>query len=139
MSVETAIRLSVLAVLIEAIVGAFKANTKWERITMSIGAVLCPLVRVDIFAALDMPVIVPNLEGLGGIIGAALTGVVISRGADYLLELWGRVTALEKSASSAAVKETITLPAGATAGFLPGAMETVEGYHAETQKGVDDT
>ena len=99
MGVEIVLRLGLVAVLIEAIAGAIKeaageklkAKIKWEILTICLGAVLCPLAKLNLFAALDMPLVVPYVDGLGALLGKVLTGVIVSRGADYLMALWGRV------------------------------------------------
>ena len=96
---EIVLRLGLIAVLIEAIAGAvkevvsdaIKARIKWELVTICLGAVLCPLAKLNLFAALDMPLIVPHVDWLGALLGKVLTGVIVSRGADYLMALWGRV------------------------------------------------
>ena len=99
MGVEIVLRLGLIAVLIEAIAGAVKevvcdaakARIKWEIVTICLGAALCPLAKLNLFAALDMPLIVPHVDWLGALLGKVLTGVIVSRGADYLMALWGKV------------------------------------------------
>ena len=99
MGVEIVLRLGIIAVLVEAIAGAIKeavsdaakTRIKWELVTICLGAALCPLAKLNLFAALDMPLVVPHVDWLGALLGKALTGVVVSRGADYLMALWGRV------------------------------------------------
>jgi hypothetical protein len=81
-----------IAILVEALVGACKSNTKWEWFTMGAGAVLCALVQADLFAALDMPIMLIGADWAGALAGQILTGAIVSRGADYLLALWSRVT-----------------------------------------------
>jgi hypothetical protein len=44
-------------------------------------------IKVNLFSLLEMPLTVPGIDWLGNLIGQALTGVVVSRGADYLLVL----------------------------------------------------
>jgi hypothetical protein len=135
MSVDLGGRRIIKKKIIEAIVGEFKVRSQWEWVTMAVGAILCPLAGLNLFALLDMPLTVPSVDWLGDIIGAILTGVVVSRGADYLLVLWGRVASLEQVAPSA-VTGDITLPAGATTG-LP-AAEGKSGYHIDTKEGGAD-
>jgi hypothetical protein len=90
--VEVILRLLGIAALVEGLVSAFKVTTKWEFVTMGIGVLLCPLIGANLFDLLSMPLTVPGVDWLGRLIGQVLTGVVVSRGADYLLLLWGRVT-----------------------------------------------
>jgi len=90
--VEVILRLLGIAALVEGLVSAFKVSTKWEFVTMGIGVLLCPLTGLNLFTLLEMPLTVPGVDWLGNLIGQVLTGVVVSRGADYLLILWGRVT-----------------------------------------------
>ena len=105
MGVEIVIRLGIIAILIEAIAGAIKevvsesarARIKWELVTICLGAVLCPLTKSNLFMALDIPLVVPRVDWLGVLLGQVLTGTVVSRGADYLLALWERVTTLQRT------------------------------------------
>jgi len=90
--VEAVLRLLGIAALVEGLVSAFKVSSKWEWVTMGIGVLLCPLTGLNLFTLLEMPLTVPGVDWLGNLIGQVLTGVVVSRGADYLLILWGRVT-----------------------------------------------
>jgi hypothetical protein len=99
--IEAILRLLGIAALIEGLVSAFKVSSKWEFVTMGIGVLLCPLTGLNLFALLEMPLTVPGVEWLGALIGQVLTGVVVSRGADYLLVLWGRVTEWGSAAKAA--------------------------------------
>jgi len=89
--VEAFLRLVGLSALIDTIVSAFKVKSKWEWVTMGFGVFLCLLARLDMFTLLDMPLVFPGNDELGARLGEALTGIVVSRGADYMLVLWGRV------------------------------------------------
>ena len=88
---EILIELGLIAIIIEALVGAFKTKNKWEWITMGAGALLCPLIQADLFTSLGLPLSVPRMVWLGPLLGRVFTGVIVSRGADYLMALWGRV------------------------------------------------
>ena len=88
----------VISILIESMVGAIKNRNKWEIVTIIVGAILCPLLEADIFAALGMPIIAYGVTWQGELIGQILTGIVLSRGADYMITLWERVTSLKRNA-----------------------------------------
>jgi len=89
---EALLRLVGLSALIDTIVSAFKIRSKWEWVTMGLGVFLCLMAHLDMFTLLEMPLVFPGVVWLGVRLGEALTGVVVSRGADYLLVLWGQVS-----------------------------------------------
>jgi len=92
MNMDVFLDLLLIAVLIEAMLEVVKgALIKWEWVTIALGAVICPLAGLDAFALLNLPLTVPGVPWLGGLIGAALTGVIASRGAYYLHDVWSRV------------------------------------------------
>jgi len=90
--VEALLRLVGLSALIDTIVSAFKVRSKWEWATMALGVCMCLLTRLDMFTLLEMPLVFPGNVGLGARLGELFTGIVVSRGADYLLVLWGQVS-----------------------------------------------
>lgn len=84
-----------LAVTVEALVEYGKsivAATKgdWKAALLQLaavaaGVVLCMAADADLFAALELGFAVPWL-------GSALTGIMVSRGANYVSDLLGRLT-----------------------------------------------
>ncbi|MDL2318184.1 hypothetical protein LJC74_03695 [Eubacteriales bacterium OttesenSCG-928-A19] len=82
-----------MAVIVEAIVEVVKgwvpAETKtpgwvWPVVSAVLGVGLCIAASVDVFALLDVSLSVPLL-------GAVLTGVLISRGANFVHDLWNNI------------------------------------------------
>jgi len=89
--------LLILAVIIEAVIQAMKgALARWEWVSIGLGVVLCPLTGLDAFTILGLPLTVPGAPWLGGLIGAALTGVMVSRGSCFLYDVWKRVRGLSE-------------------------------------------
>lgn len=83
----------VLAVLVEGIVQVVKTWTPeganlptwlWPVVSAGVGVVVCVAASVDVFTLLDISLSVP-------VLGAILTGVLISRGASFVHDLWNRV------------------------------------------------
>jgi uncharacterized membrane protein YccC len=99
--IDAILKLLGIAALIEGVVSAFKVTSKWEWATMGIGVLLCLLIGANLFDLLEMPLTVPGVDWLGRVIGQVLTGVMVSRGADFLIALWGRVTEWDKSTREA--------------------------------------
>ena len=92
MSMNVIFNLLVIAVLIEALIEVFKgALVRWEWVAIGLGVVLCPMAGLDAFGLMGIPLTVPGVPWLGGLIGAALTGVMASRGANFLYDVWKRV------------------------------------------------
>ena len=97
MDLEIVIRLTSIAILIEALADTFKpaiegTKIKWEWVTMAIGMILCPLMETDLFEAIGMLIKAWGIEWLASLIGQVLTGAVVSRGADFIMTLWGQVS-----------------------------------------------
>ena len=89
---ELIIGLAIIAVVIEAIVEVFKgALAKWAWLSVALGAVICPLAGLDAFAMLGLPLVIPGAPEFGSFLGAVLTGVMTSRGASFLYDVWKRV------------------------------------------------
>ena len=84
-----------LAVTVEALVEygksiALAAKGSWKAAVMQLAAVaagvlLCLAADADVFAVLELDFAVPWL-------GKVLTGILISRGANYLSDLLGKLT-----------------------------------------------
>ena len=83
--------LIVLAILIEAIIANLKVI--WSDKKFSISALITLIVSIaitcltgaDIFPLVDLPIAVP-------FIGSALTGIIVSRGANFVNDLWSKIT-----------------------------------------------
>lgn len=89
----TFLALAILAILIEAIVqGCKQALSKWEWVSLALGALLCALAGVDAFTLLGVPLSVPGVAWLGPWIGALLTGLIVGRGASAVFDLWEKIT-----------------------------------------------
>ena len=74
-----------VAVLIQAVVEGIKgALSKWDWVSLGLGAVLCPLAGIDAFAVLGVPLSVPY-------VGAVLSGMIVGRGASAVYDVWRRV------------------------------------------------
>lgn len=84
-------QLITVAVLVEAIWENIKmiwqnGKLSIDRIgSLIIGILVCILVNIDIFTIVQIPVNIP-------IIGCILTGIIISRGANFLHDLINRLT-----------------------------------------------
>lgn len=85
----------VLAVLVEAVLEVVKGGILeegkapgwvWPAVGAVLGVVVCVAAGVDVFALLGVELAVPYL-------GAGLTGVLISRGASFVHDVWGRLKA----------------------------------------------
>lgn len=82
----------VVAVLVEAVVQVVKgwvpedkkAEWIWRVISAALGIFVCVLASIDIFAILDVDLQIP-------IAGQVLSGVLVSQGASFLHDLWGRL------------------------------------------------
>ncbi|MGQ9756109.1 MAG: hypothetical protein ACUVRF_09170 [Desulfotomaculales bacterium] len=84
----------VIAILIEGVVEWLKdftvSKVKPQKVAAVIIAVLVALTtRADVFVALGIPSKVPY-------VGCVLTGLLISRGANYFHDLWDRVNRWRK-------------------------------------------
>ena len=89
--------LLLIAVLIEALIEVFKgALARWEWVAIALGVVICTLAGLDVFELLGSPLAVPGVPWLGGLIGSVLTGVLASRGANFLYDVWRRVRTWDK-------------------------------------------
>ena len=84
-------QLITVAVLVEAIWENIKmiwqnGKLSIDRIgSLAIGILVCILVNIDIFSIVQIPVNIP-------IIGCVLTGIIISRGANFLHDLINKLT-----------------------------------------------
>ena len=82
---EMGMTMVVLAVLIQAIVEGIKgALSRWDYVSLGLGAILCPLAGVDAFDLLNVPLGVP-------VVGAVLTGLIVGRGAAAVYDVWRRI------------------------------------------------
>jgi len=87
--------LLLIAVLIEALIEVFKgALARWEWVAIALGVMICTLAGLDVFGLRSTPLVVPGVSWLGGLIGSVLTGVLASRGANFLYDVWRRVRTL---------------------------------------------
>lgn len=84
-------QLITVAILVEAIWENIKmiwqnGKLSIDRIgSLVIGILVCILVNIDIFTIVQIPVNIP-------IVGCVLTGIIISRGANFLHDLINRLT-----------------------------------------------
>jgi len=99
---EIILGLLVLAVIIEAVTQIFKgALVGWEWVAIIFGVILCPLTGIDVFTILGLPLVVPGVPWLGGLIGSVLTGVMASRGSSFLYDVWKRIRGLTEEQTAA--------------------------------------
>lgn len=88
-------QLIIVAILVEAI----WENTKmiWENGKASIdrigalviGILVCVLTSIDIFSIVNIPIAVP-------IVGSVLTGIIVSRGANFVHDLLKKINTYKK-------------------------------------------
>lgn len=85
-----------IAVLVEAIVQAIKAGVPegaavpawlWPAVSAGLGVLLCVLAGVDAFAVLGVGLSIPA-------VGCVLTGVLVSRGASFVHDIWHRINTI---------------------------------------------
>lgn len=82
---ENIIAVAALSLLVEAVVEGFKgALCLWDWMSLALGAVLCVLAGVDVFAYAGIGLSVPY-------VGAALTGIIAGRGASVVFDLWEKL------------------------------------------------
>lgn len=90
---ETITIVLVMAVLVEAIVQVIKgwvpesANTPawlWPVVGAVLGVGVCVTASVDVFVLLGITLSVP-------LVGPVVTGILISRGASFVHDLWGKI------------------------------------------------
>lgn len=83
----------VVAVLVEAIVQVVKtwvpegvtlSGWVWPVVSAVIGVLLCLLAKVNVFDLLGVDLSIPAVSEV-------LTGVLVSRGAGFVHDLWGKV------------------------------------------------
>ena len=83
----------ILAMMIEAVVQVFKgwvpetANVPkwlWPAASTALGVTLCLLAQVDLLTILGVELMTP-------LVGQVLTGVIISRGASFVHDLWQNI------------------------------------------------
>ena len=83
----------VIAVLIEAIVqvikgvvpeGATVPGYLWPTCSIILGVMVCVFAKVDALAILGLEMEIPY-------VGCGLTGVLVSRGASFVHDVWGKV------------------------------------------------
>lgn len=83
--------LIVLAILIEAIITNLKVIWSDKKfsisglITLIISILVTCLTKADIFPLINLPIAIP-------FIGSALTGIIVSRGANFVNDLWSKIT-----------------------------------------------
>ena len=80
-----------LAIIVEALIEVIKGcvpdavpASTWPLVGVGLGIALCWLTRTDLLAILGVDIGVWQ-------VGAAVTGVLISRGASFVHDLWQRV------------------------------------------------
>ena len=80
-------------ILVEAIVQVFKAGVPetvtspswmWPVVSSVIGVVMCIAAHVDALSALGVEITVP-------FIGQAVTGLLVSRGSNFLHDIWKKI------------------------------------------------
>jgi len=80
-------------ILVEAIVQVFKAAVPdtvvtpgwlWPVVSSVIGVAMCVTARVDALSALGVEITVP-------VIGRAITGLLVSRGSNFLHDIWEKI------------------------------------------------
>ena len=80
------------AILVEAIVQVFKTGVPetvtppswmWPAVSAAIGVAMCVSARVDALSALGVEITVP-------FIGQAITGLLVSRGSNFLHDIWDK-------------------------------------------------
>lgn len=58
----------------------------WKKLTaIAFGILVCTLIPLDLFALIGIPFIVP-------VVGSVLTGILVSRGADFIHQLIKKVS-----------------------------------------------
>ena len=82
---EEAMALLALAVVVQGVIeGLKRALGVWDWVSLALGAVVCVMADVDVFSVLGVPLGLPH-------VGAALSGIVVGRGAAAVYDLWRRV------------------------------------------------
>ena len=80
-------------ILVEAIVQVIKSGVPdtvnppvwlWPVISAALGVAMCVTAGVDALSALGVEITVP-------FIGRAITGLLVSRGSNFLHDIWGRI------------------------------------------------
>ena len=93
---EVILMILVLAVLVEALIEALKgivpeeANTPawlWPIVCAVVGVSLCLLAQADLLHYIGVDLRAP-------VVGQIATGVLVSRGSNFLHDLWARVNGL---------------------------------------------
>jgi len=90
-----AIQLIIVAILVEAIWENIKmiwenGKASIDRIgALVIGILVCVLTSVDIFPIVNIPIAIP-------IVGSVLTGIIVSRGANFVHDLLEKINAYKK-------------------------------------------
>ena len=84
----------VCAVVIEALIEVFKgmvpasitvATVAWPIVAAVLGVLLCIAANVDLLATAGLNIAVPYM-------GSVMTGILISRGASFIHDVWNRIT-----------------------------------------------
>ena len=92
---ESLVLVFLFGVLVEAIVQAFKTGVPetvippawlWPAISAGVGIAMCVTARVDALSAVGVEITVP-------FIGQAITGLLVSRGSNFLHDVWGKINA----------------------------------------------
>lgn len=82
-----------VAIFVEAIVQVFKGFVPegaavpawlWPVVSMALGVVLCLAGKVDALSAVGLTINVP-------VVGQVLTGCLVSRGSNFVHDLWRRI------------------------------------------------
>lgn len=85
----------VLALIVEGIVTNLKFLWSKEEFSISrlvalvVSILIAILTNADLFSLVSLPVSIP-------FIGAGLTGVLVSSGANFIYDLWDKLTSLKK-------------------------------------------
>lgn len=93
MNMEAIAIVIIIAVIVEAVIQVVKAGVPetvtapawvWPVCSAALGIVLCVLAGVDALALLGVELSIPA-------VGSVLTGILVSRGASFVHDLWGKI------------------------------------------------
>ena len=95
-------QLALVAFLIESLVQTFKPlhdkDTGWNKdavIALIVGILVCVVTNVDLFNAVGLPIAVPY-------VGAALTGILASRGSNFVHDIFKFIESKSKTPDATA-------------------------------------
>lgn len=100
---EALIGILILAVILEAVIQVFKGfvpkdtalpDWLWPVVGAALGIVICVAARADMLAIAGIPLSIPYL-------GSVLAGVIISRGASFVHDVWKQINGAGDGATGA--------------------------------------